>query len=75
MQKPGGKVDYEALTDEIYQATMAAGGVITGEHGIGKTRTHKIEKYLGKTEIELMKKIKHIFDPRNILNPGTKVPQ
>ena len=75
MQKPGGKVDYEALTDEIYRAAMDMGGVITGEHGIGKTRTGKIEKYLGRTEIELMKKMKAIFDSKNILNPGTKVPE
>jgi glycolate oxidase len=75
MQKQGGKVDYEALTDEIYRAAMDMGGVITGEHGIGKTRTGKIEKYLGRTEIELMKKIKGIFDTKNILNPGTKVPE
>ena len=74
MQKTGGKVDYEALTDEIYRATIAAGGVITGEHGIGKIRIDKVEKYLDKTEIELMKKIRSLFDPKDILNPGTKVP-
>jgi glycolate oxidase len=74
MQKTGGKVDYEALTDEIYRATIATGGVITGEHGIGKTRIVQIEKYLDKTEIELMKKIRRLFDPKGILNPGTKVP-
>ena len=74
MQKPGGIMNYEALTDEIYHAATAIGGVITGEHGIGKTRTSKIEKYLSKTEIEIMKKVKEVFDPNNILNPGTKVP-
>lgn len=74
MQKTGGKVDYETLTDEIYRATIATGGVITGEHGIGKIRLDKVEKYLDKTEIELMKKIRQLFDPKDILNPGTKVP-
>ena len=74
MQKPGGNMNYEALTDEIYHAATAIGGVITGEHGIGKTRTSKIEKYLSKTEIEIMKKVKEVFDPNNILNPGAKVP-
>ncbi|HUK50636.1 MAG TPA: FAD-binding oxidoreductase [Terriglobales bacterium] len=74
MKKPGEKIDYENLTDEIYITTIAEGGVITGEHGIGKTRTVKIQKYMGKTEIELMKKIKQLFDPKNILNPGAKLP-
>ena len=74
MQKTGGKVDYEALTDEIYRATIATGGVITGEHGIGKTRIAQVEKYLDKTEIELMKKIRRLFDPKGILNPGAKIP-
>jgi len=62
------------LTDKIYKATMALGGVITGEHGIGKTRTEKLEKFLTKREIELMKDLKRTFDPNNIMNPGTKIP-
>ena len=61
------------LTDKIYKATMALGGVITGEHGIGKTRTEKVEQFLNKTEVELMKNLKRLFDPNNIMNPGTKV--
>jgi glycolate oxidase len=62
------------LTDKIYKATMALGGVITGEHGIGKTRIEKLETFLTKKEIELMKNVKRTFDPNNIMNPGTKVP-
>ena len=62
------------LTDKVYKATMALGGVITGEHGIGKTRTEKLEQFLDKKEIELMKNLKRLFDPNNIMNPGTKVP-
>ncbi|MGA3107973.1 MAG: FAD-binding oxidoreductase [Candidatus Bathyarchaeia archaeon] len=69
--EPSQNVD--ELTDKIYKATMALGGVITGEHGIGKTRTEKIEHYLDKGEIELMKNIKRLFDPNNIMNPGTKI--
>jgi len=62
------------LSDRIYEAATEVGGVITGEHGIGRTRLSKIEKYLSEEEIELMRKIKRIFDPNNILNPGAKVP-
>ena len=64
----------EALRNEIYGIAMKAGGVITGEHGIGKIRTAKVEVYLPKKEIELMRAIKRVFDPNNILNPGTKIP-
>jgi glycolate oxidase len=62
------------LTDRIYKVAVALGGVITGEHGIGRTRMVKVEKYLSGTEIELMRNMKRIFDPNNIMNPGAKVP-
>jgi len=62
------------LSDQVYKATMALGGVITGEHGIGRTRIDKVEKYLGERQVELMRNVKRIFDPNNIMNPGAKVP-
>jgi glycolate oxidase len=62
------------LTDRIYKATTEVGGVITGEHGVGRTRITKVEKYLSEREIELMRNMKRIFDPNNIMNPGAKVP-
>lgn len=63
----------DALSNEIYGIAMEAGGVITGEHGIGKIRIGKLQSCLSKKEIELMVAIKKIFDPNNILNPGTKI--
>jgi len=59
---------------ETYEATVALGGVITGEHGIGKLRTNEIGLVLSPKEIELMKTIKGLFDPNNILNPGNIFP-
>jgi len=64
----------DELTDKLYKATVALGGVITGEHGIGKTRTEKVEHFLDRGELELMKNLKRLFDPNNIMNPGTKIP-
>jgi glycolate oxidase len=64
----------DELSDRIYKAAVDVGGVITGEHGIGKTRTTKVETYLSPTEIQLMRSMKRIFDPNNIMNPGTKLP-
>jgi len=62
-----------ALTDkircEIYMAAVKLGGVITGEHGIGKIRTKSLNLILSEKHIELMRCIKKIFDPNDILNP------
>jgi len=58
------------IKNEIYNAGVRLGGVITGEHGIGKLRIKEFEKFLSEKEKSLMKEIKHIFDPNNILNPG-----
>jgi glycolate oxidase len=75
MKREGDTADYvEALRNEIYRIAIDAGGVITGEHGIGKIRTAKLQTSLTKEEIALMTAIKRIFDPNNVLNPGTKIP-
>ncbi len=64
----------ERLRNEIYGIATQAGGVITGEHGIGKVRLEKLGKFVSAQELELMKGIKRLFDPNGILNPETKVP-
>ncbi|MGB9717235.1 MAG: FAD-binding oxidoreductase [Thermoproteota archaeon] len=62
---------YEAIKREIYGATMRLGGTITGEHGVGKIRVKELYKFTPSKSIELMKGIKRLFDPNNILNPST----
>ncbi len=75
MKREGDTADYiEALRNRVYEIAIDAGGVITGEHGIGKIRTAKLQSSLTKEEITLMIAIKKLFDPNNVLNPGTKVP-
>ncbi len=55
---------------ELYGIVHEMGGTISGEHGIGHKRKKYVSIVLGDTEIELMKSIKTVFDPDNILNPG-----
>ena len=60
----------EKAVDELFNATLALGGTITGEHGVGMTKLKYLQQEIGATQIELMKGIKKVFDPQNILNPG-----
>ena len=55
---------------ELFEKVIALGGTLSGEHGVGITKSPYLNLELTKIEIELMKKIKKIFDPNNILNPN-----
>jgi glycolate oxidase len=59
---------------EIYTLTLALGGTITAEHGIGATRRQYLAVALDQVQIDLMRGIKNIFDPHHILNPGKIFP-
>jgi glycolate oxidase len=56
--------------DEIIEAAVEFGGVLSGEHGIGLEKQKFMRRMQDPIFIELMKKIKGIFDPNGILNPG-----
>ena len=45
-------------------------GSFSAEHGIGQIKKESLLKFKSKNEIHLMKNLKKIFDPKNILNPG-----
>lgn len=59
----------DEIRREIYMAVLKIGGSITGEHGIGKIRVKNLHLALSGKHLELMKSIKKIFDPNNIMNP------
>jgi len=58
---------------DIYRAASDLGGVISGEHGLGKTRINELDLYMDKKSLDIMRGIKQVFDPNNILNPGTAI--
>lgn len=57
------------LTSEVYEAAMSLGGNISAEHGIGVLRADWMERVQGQG-LDYIKKIKKVFDPKGILNPG-----
>lgn len=64
----------EALVKEVFRLTLGLGGTISGEHGVGITKAPYIGMEIRKSELALMKGIKNLFDPKNILNPGKIFP-
>ena len=64
----------EYVVDALFDYTLELGGTISGEHGVGITKAAYIAKEIGFVELNLMKKIKKVFDPKGILNPGKIFP-
>lgn len=66
------KEDLERLEDTltaIFETALELGGTLSGEHGIGLEKKRLLAKALDPMAITLMRKIKSIFDPNNIMNP------
>ncbi len=59
-----------AAFTEIFEAAIALGGTITGEHGVGLAKKKYLPRLVGETGIRIMRGIKAAFDPQGTLNPG-----
>jgi glycolate oxidase len=59
---------------EIFELTVLLKGTLSGEHGIGLVQKNYMDIAFSKTHLELMERIKFVFDPNNILNPGKIFP-
>jgi glycolate oxidase len=57
--------------EEMYEAAMAMGGTLSGEHGIGIAKNRFMDMEFNDSAIEIMLGIKKVFDPNVILNPGS----
>jgi len=55
---------------ETFQLSVNLGGTISGEHGIGYVKSQYLDYAIDAPTLEVMKGIKHVFDPKGILNPG-----
>ena len=59
-----------ALLRDLFKIVHQLGGTISGEHGIGLIQKSYIDIVIDETRVSIMKGIKKIFDPNNILNAG-----
>ncbi|MCX8112945.1 MAG: FAD-binding protein [Bacteroidia bacterium] len=60
--------------EELFRFVVSKGGAISGEHGIGWVQRRYMKIQFSPDEIALMRQIKRIFDPKNLLNPGKLFP-
>jgi glycolate oxidase len=60
----------DAALDALFTWVLAAGGAITGEHGVGLAKKPWIRQALGDTSMDVHRALKHALDPLGILNPG-----
>ena len=60
----------DGALDILFTWILESGGVITGEHGVGLAKKRWIKDALGKEGFEAHLKVKRVFDPKGILNPG-----
>ncbi|KAG5644747.1 hypothetical protein DXG03_007876 [Asterophora parasitica] len=64
-----------ALEPYVYEVVASHRGSISAEHGVGAMKTHALKYSKSDVSIAWMKKIKQIFDPRGIMNPGKVLPE
>lgn len=73
MNKEENKEKVVEISEKVYGLALRYEGSITAEHNDGIVRTPFIGQMFGKEMTDIFKKIKNIFDPKNIFNPGKKV--
>lgn len=71
---PGESEKAEGAVREIFRETLALGGTMSGEHGVGLSKAPYLSMELTPAQIRAMKAIKKALDPNNILNPGKIFP-
>ncbi|MCW8919827.1 MAG: FAD-binding protein [Gammaproteobacteria bacterium] len=64
----------DACLAELFALVLKLEGTLSGEHGIGLVKRDFVALEIDAVTLKLMQKIKQLFDPHGILNPGKKLP-
>ena len=71
---PGELAKAEAMGGRILEACIAAGGTITGEHGVGIEKLDQMCVQFNTDELDQFFRLKAAFDPQGLANPGKAIP-
>lgn len=64
------EAEARSTIEKVVRLGLSLGGTVSGEHGIGFHKAEFLAWQLGRTQMELLKRIKNAFDTKGILNPG-----
>ncbi len=64
----------KAANEALLHACIAMGGTITGEHGVGLDKAKNLPLQYGEADLNFMARLRRIFDPDRIMNPGKLLP-
>ncbi|MEP6729490.1 MAG: FAD-binding oxidoreductase [bacterium] len=73
VRTPDWRERMEALLAEVTALTSRLGGTLSGEHGDGRLRAPLLGEVWPSATLDRFAEVKRLFDPRSLLNPGTKV--
>lgn len=69
LRNPVERLNFERAKAELFELALSLKGSLSGEHGIGCEKSAFISKAVDPKTLAMMKQIKKLFDPKNILNP------
>jgi len=73
-REPGVIDRVHAAGDEIVRVSVAAGGVLSGEHGIGLEKRDLMPLMFSDVDLDAQAKLRRAFDPRSLANPDKVLP-
>jgi glycolate oxidase subunit GlcD len=71
--EPGEEQRADAACHDLFDLAHSLGGTVSGEHGIGWLKRGQLQRQLGPTAYGLHMRLKEVFDPKGLLNPGKKL--
>lgn len=64
----------EHCLDRVFSLVLELKGTLSGEHGVGMEKRPFVAREIASAALDLMREIKHVFDPKGILNPEKLLP-
>lgn len=75
MDKHAFLAEWQAMNEVVFAVVLKHGGSISAEHGIGRLKRDMMTKVKSPVELQMMRDVKKMFDPKGILNPNKVLPQ